>query len=167
MEEIYNNIRLLSEKLVAFCSERGIKISTAESCTGGMISAAVTSVPGSSSIIEFGVCSYSNAVKHTVLGVSSQTLEEFSEYSVQCVEEMAEGALRLSKADFAVSTSGICGPSGGTPDNPVGTVYFCVCSRESKSTVKCVFDNRGREEIRAAATEKALRMLLEKTAEHI
>lgn len=165
--EIYENIRLLSERLVALCTENGVKISAAESCTGGMISAAVTSVPGSSAVIELGVCSYSNAVKHAVLGVSGKTLDEFSEYSIQCAEEMALGALRLSNADLAVSTSGICGPSGGTPDDPVGTVYICVCDERSKSTLKCVFDNRGRENIRAAATEKALRMLLEKATEHI
>lgn len=147
-------------KIVEKCTDHDIKISTAESCTGGMISGAITSVSGSSSVIELGVCSYSNRIKHEVLGVSVQTLEKFSEYSVQCAEEMARGALKLSDADFAVSTSGVAGPSGGSEENPVGTVYISVCGKSRTITEKHVFENLGRDQIRAAATEKALSMLL-------
>lgn len=159
--DVYENIRGLSRQIVEICSERGFKVATAESCTGGMISAAITSVPGSSAVIELGVCSYSNRIKREVLGVSVQTLKEFTEYSVDCVEEMAEGILRLSGADFAVSTSGIAGPSGGTEDDPVGTVYICVCSANKSISERFEFPDTGRDRIRAAATEKALEILLE------
>lgn len=161
MNELYESIKQLSEKIVDVCSERGLKISTAESCTGGMISGAVTSVSGSSAVIELGVCSYSNKIKRELLKVSEQTLEKFSEYSTPCAEEMAKGVLKLSGADFAVSTSGVAGPSGGTEENPVGTVYISVCGKDLTISKKHVFEDRGRDYIRAAATEKALCMLLE------
>ncbi|MDE6726367.1 MAG: CinA family protein [Oscillospiraceae bacterium] len=161
MNEIYEKISELSRQIVKLCTEHGIKVATAESCTGGMISAAITSVPGSSAVIELGVCSYSNRIKREVLGVSVQTLEELTEYSCNCVEEMAEGVLRLSGADFAVSTSGLAGPSGGTEDDPVGTVYICVCSANKSISERFEFPDTGRDKIRAAATKKALEILLD------
>ena len=151
---------MLSENIVEKCKEHGLKISTAESCTGGMISGAITSVPGSSSVIELGICSYSNRIKREVLGVSARTLDEFSEYSLQCAEEMSKGALKLSGADYAVSTSGVAGPSGGTDDDPVGTVYISVCGKKDTTAEKHLFEARGRDYVRAAATEKSLDMLL-------
>lgn len=160
MNEIYENIRELSRQIVEVCTERGLKVATAESCTGGMISAAITSVPGSSAVIELGVCSYSNRIKQELLKVSEQTLDKETEYSVDCAEEMADGVLKLSRADFAVSTSGIAGPSGDTEDDPVGTVYIGVCSEERSTIERFVFPDMGRDNIRAAATEKALSMLL-------
>lgn len=159
--DVYENIRGLSRQVVEICAKRGIKVATAESCTGGMISAAITSVPGSSSVIELGVCSYSNRIKRELLGVKKHTLETETEYSVDCAEEMAEGVLRLSGADFAVSTSGIAGPAGGMDDDPVGTVYICVCSADKSASERFEFPDTGRENIRAAAAEKALEILLE------
>ena len=173
MEEMYNNINSLARQIVEKCTAYGLKVSTAESCTGGMISAAITAVPGSSAVIELGVCSYSNRVKNEVLGVSGSTLEKFSEYSVQCAEEMAGGVLKLSGADIAVATSGVAGPTGparsasGTEENPVGTVYICAADNASRASLKCVFENKGRDYIRAAATEKALEMLLGKICRNI
>lgn len=179
MDEIYERISELSRLVVRLCEERGLKIATAESCTGGMISAAITSVSGSSAVIELGVCSYSNRVKREVLGVSDETLERCSEYSTECAEEMAIGVLELSGADFAVSTSGVAGPSGGSSENPVGTVYISVCGKNQAnaaiaanaaiSTIseKHIFNNNGREYIRAAAAEKALSMLLENIKKYI
>lgn len=166
IEEIYTKIGELARKIVELCTERGIKISAAESCTGGMISAAITSVSGSSAVIELGVCSYSNRIKGKVLDVSRETLDLCSEYSTHCAEEMARGVLELSGADFAVSTSGVAGPSGGTPENPVGTVYIAVCGKGSTSSRKYYFEKSGREYIRAAATEKALSELLENIDNH-
>lgn len=161
MDSIYKNIKRLSEEIVLKCTECGLKVTTAESCTGGMISAAITSVSGSSSVIELGVCSYSNRIKQAVLNVSEKTLTECSEYSLQCAEEMAKGVLKLSAADIAVSTSGVAGPSGGTEENPVGAVYIGICGMGNTTIEKHVFPNKGRDYIRAAATEKALTMLLE------
>ncbi len=162
MEEMYNKINDLARRIVEECTAAGVKISTAESCTGGMISAAITSVSGSSAVIELGICSYSNRIKHDILGVTEATLERFSEYSLVCAEEMAKGAIRVSGADLAVATSGVAGPSGGTEDNPIGTVYICAADKNSVTSEKFLFDDRGRDRIRAAATEKALEMLLDK-----
>lgn len=160
MEEIYINIQKLSEEIVRECTARGYKISTAESCTGGMISAAITAISGSSAVIELGICSYSNRVKNEVLGVSEETLREFTEYSLPCAEEMAKGAVMVSGADFAVSTSGVAGPAGGTAENPVGTVYIAVFGKSVSESKRFEFADNGRDYIRAAATEKALEMLL-------
>ncbi len=167
MEEFYNQINELAKEIVTLCTERNLKIATAESCTGGMISAAITSVSGSSAVIELGVCSYSNRIKSKVLDVSRETLDLCSEYSTHCAEEMANGVLELSGADFAVSTSGVAGPSGDTPENPVGTVYIGVCGKGSSSVKKYSFDNNGREYIRARATEQALLNLLEHIKKYI
>lgn len=161
MDIIYKNIRELSRQIVEVCTERGLKVATAESCTGGMISAAITSVPGSSAVIELGVCSYSNRIKQKFLEVSERTLEKETEYSIDCAEEMADGVLKLSGADFAVSTSGIAGPSGSTENDPIGTVYICVCSEERGICERFEFPDTGRDNIRAAAAEKALSMLLD------
>ena len=157
----YEKIGELSRTIVKNCTEKKLKVATAESCTGGMISAAITSVSGSSAVIELGVCSYSNRIKRDVLGVREKTLNTFSEHSLECAEEMARGVLKLPGADFAVSTSGVAGPTGGTEENPVGTVYIGVCGKDDTISEKYVFDNMGRDNIRAAAAEKALSMLLE------
>lgn len=159
---MYNKINDLARRIVEECTAAGVKISTAESCTGGMISAAVTAIPGSSAVIELGICSYSNRIKHEILGVTESTLSQFSEYSLACAEEMAKGAIRVSGADLAVATSGVAGPSGGTEENPIGTVYICAADKNSVTSEKFLFDDRGRDRIRAAATEKALEMLLDK-----
>lgn len=159
MNEIYKEIDALAGELVKLCSEKGKKISTAESCTGGMISAAITSVSGSSAVIELGVCSYSNKIKQEILGVSENTLNVFSEYSKKCAEEMALGARRLSGADFAVSTTGVAGPAGGSAEHPVGEVFIAVCSAKGTSSERFLFEG-DRGQIRASACKVALKMLI-------
>ncbi|MGN0640473.1 MAG: CinA family protein [Oscillospiraceae bacterium] len=158
-EKIYEKIAFLSQKLVTLCKENGKKVSTAESCTGGMISAAITSVSGSSSVIELGVCSYSNRIKSEILKVTDKTLAEFSEYSKSCAEEMARGVRTLSGADYAVSTTGVAGPTGDSPEHPVGEVFIAVCSEKSVLAQRFLFDgNRG--QVRAKACETALEQLI-------
>ena len=130
--------------------ERGLTIATAESCTGGLLSALITSVPGASAVFECGICSYSNRIKHKVLGVSEQTLIEYSEISEQTAREMAEGLKKVSDADICVSVTGMAGPSG-TPEYPVGTVYGGIVFGDSAYTFKIPFENPGksdRDEIR-------------------
>ena len=112
IQNIYNSIAELSREIVRECTARSVKISTAESCTGGMISGAVTSISGSSAVIELGVCSYSNRIKHEILHVPAEVLEQFTEYSVECAAEMAKGVMELSGADYGVSTTGVAGPTG-------------------------------------------------------
>ena len=147
------------EQLVELCIERKIKVATAESCTGGMISEQITSVSGSSAVIEFGLCSYSNRIKREILGVSEETLEKFSEYSEQCAKEMAEGARRLSGADIAVSTTGVAGPTGGSPEHPVGEVFIGISSEKGVFAKRFLFSG-SREDIRLQATKNALKMLV-------
>lgn len=157
-EEYYVKTAELAARLVAECTARGIKIATAESCTGGMISGAVTAVSGSSAVIELGVCSYSNRIKHEVLGVSVETLEKFTEYSVQCAAEMAEGVQRLSGAAYGVSTTGVAGPTGGSEEHPVGEVCIAVSGGEVRSERFIFAGNR--EQVRAQAVLTALEILL-------
>ena len=117
IQNIYNSIAELSREIVRECTARSVKISTAESCTGGMISGAVTSISGSSAVIELGVCSYSNRIKHEILHVPAEVLEQFTEYSVECAAEMAKGVMELSGADYGVSTTGVAGPTGGSAEH--------------------------------------------------
>ncbi len=148
-----------NKQLVELCAERKIKIAAAESCTGGMISEKITSVSGSSAVIEFGICSYSNRIKREILGVSEETLEKFSEYSEQCAKEMAMGARRLSGADIAVSTTGVAGPTGGSPEHPVGEVFIGISSEKGVFAKRFLFSG-SREDIRRQATDEALQMLI-------
>ena len=153
-------ITALAGELVKECAARGLKVSTAESCTGGLISGAVTAVSGSSAVIELGVCSYSNRIKHGVLGVSPDILEKYTEYSVQCAEAMADGVRRLSGADLAVSATGVAGPTGGTPDHPVGEVCMAVSTARGCHGTGFLFGQHDRQTIRMMAVKKALELML-------
>lgn len=149
-----------AQRLVELCAQKRVRISTAESCTGGMISAAVTAISGSSAVIELGFCSYSNRVKQKMLGVSAETLAKYTEYSVQCAEEMAGGARLAADADYAVSTTGVAGPNGGSKAHPVGEVCIGVSAPNAVRAERFVFSG-GRDEIRRQAALKALEMLIE------
>lgn len=159
--EYYDRIAVVSAEIVRECAARGVRISTAESCTGGMVSGAVTSVSGSSAVIELGVCSYSNRIKNELLHVSGEVLDKFTEYSVQCAEAMADGVRKLSGAGFAVSTTGVAGPTGGSAEHPVGEVCIAVSGPDGCHGERFVFPG-DREQVRAQATLKALEMLLDR-----
>ncbi|MDE5935198.1 MAG: CinA family nicotinamide mononucleotide deamidase-related protein [Muribaculaceae bacterium] len=118
--------------LVELLGERGLKVATAESCTGGSVSAAITSVPGASAVMQGAVVSYSNDVKTGVLGVDPETIAAEGAVSAPVVEQMAAGVARLCGADCAIATSGVAGPGGGTPDKPVGTVWICILTPAGK-----------------------------------
>ena len=162
IQNIYNSIAELSREIVRECTARSVKISTAESCTGGMMSGAVTSISGSSAVIELGVCSYSNRIKHEILHVPAEVLKQFTEYSVECAAEMAKGVMELSGADYGVSTTGVAGPTGGSAEHPVGEVCIAVSGRNGCRSERFLFaqGSADRELIRALAAEKALSMLL-------
>ena len=145
---------------------KGKKAATAESCTGGLVSAAITSVSGSSEVFELGVCSYANRIKQEVLGVSAEALEKYGAVSEQVAAEMAIGVMKRSGSDFGVSTTGIAGPTGGSEEKPVGTVWIGVCSKESCHAERFLFGTEGcpngvteREYIRQQAVCKALELL--------
>jgi len=120
----------LAERVLQLLRARGASLTTAESCTGGLIAAMLTRVPGSSDCFHAGFVTYSNAIKQSVLGVSAQTLAQHGAVSEEVVREMALGALQRSSADYAIAVSGIAGPDGGTADKPVGTVWLAWGNRQ-------------------------------------
>ena len=148
----------VAENLVELLKARGLVCATAESCTGGGVGSAITSVPGSSAVFAGGVISYSNEVKRDVLGVSAEALERYGAVSPQVAEQMADGARRLLRTDLAVSLTGIAGPDGGSDEKPVGLVWFGLSTRDGTRTEKAIF--RGdRAQVRAQAVVHALGML--------
>ncbi len=120
-----SEIACLAQQLGAALRHCGAKVSTAESCTGGGIAEAITSVSGSSQWFDCGYVVYANSAKQRLLGVDAELLNKFGAVSEQVVQQMAAGAIKASQADYAVAVSGIAGPDGGTADKPVGTVWFC------------------------------------------
>ena len=148
----------LEEVVVALLKDRKKLVSTVESCTGGRIASAITGVPGSSNVFHEGLVTYSNQAKIDYLGVREETLENYGAVSAECVEEMALGLYRKTKADYVISVSGIAGPSGGTKEKPLGLVYFGFCVDGSVKTVKQVF-NGNRSMVQKRATIFALNML--------
>lgn len=138
---------------------RGLHIATAESCTGGMVSAALTEVAGSSDVFDRGFVTYSNAAKVAMLGVAPATLDAHGAVSEPVAAEMAEGALAQSQADLAVSVTGIAGP-GGSAFKPEGRVCFGLARRDEPTTTETVeFGALGRDRVRAAACAHALALL--------
>ncbi len=142
----------------------GRKIAVAESCTGGLVSAALTEIPGASAVFEAGFVTYSNELKHKVLGVSDDVLDTFGSVSIATAWAMAQGALKKSGADIAVSITGIAGPDGGSEMKPVGTVVFARAElgNDSENVIADLrrFPNEGRASIRLQATLCALELLL-------
>lgn len=153
----------LQEKTVAMLSERGIKLAVAESCTGGLIAKRITDVSGSSSVFECGIVSYSNEIKRSVLGVSSETLERYGAVSCQTAEEMARGVKRISGADIAVSSTGIAGPTGGTDCKPVGLAYVSVCGDDGcvVREVRGAVEGNRREYNRTVTSAAALKLVID------
>lgn len=148
----------VAEKLVELYKSSGKTCATAESCTGGGIGAAITSVAGSSEVFLGGVISYANEVKHDVLGVAAQVLDEHGAVSSETAAQMAEGARRLTKADVAVAVTGIAGPGGGSAEKPVGLVWFGLATANGVRTEKAIFPGN-REQVRSATVTHALGML--------
>lgn len=139
---------------------KGKTLVTAESLTGGGIGAALTAIPGSSEVYKGGVISYTNWVKHTVLGVSQETLDRFGAVSYETAAEMSEGVRRLLNADVAVSVTGLAGPGGDGSGEPVGTVFVGYDDENGGHVRKFLFEGT-REEIRNQTIEAALLLILE------
>ncbi len=149
----------IAEAVLFEAKAKGAKISCAESCTGGLVGASLTDIAGSSEVFNGSAVTYSNEAKMKILGVSEATLKNFGAVSEQCAAEMAEGALRVYDSDFAVSTTGIAGPDGGTKLKPVGTVCFGVASKTWTKTFTKKLPG-GRSEVRIRAVRFALSELL-------
>lgn len=150
----------LAAELVGFLQEKGLTVATAESCTGGAVSAAVTSVAGCSSVMLGGVVAYSNSVKANVLGVDEAVLAENGAVSEPVVRQMVTGVAALLGADCAVATSGIAGPGGGTPEKPVGTVWIAAKVGASVRVKLLDTGSASREYNIGASVMEALSLLL-------
>uniref|UniRef100_B8DP26 CinA domain protein n=1 Tax=Nitratidesulfovibrio vulgaris (strain DSM 19637 / Miyazaki F) TaxID=883 RepID=B8DP26_NITV9 len=154
-DDIHARVRLLGQRLTA----SGATLSTAESCTGGLIAARCTDVPGSSAWFTGGVVAYANEVKRDVLGVAPDLLAAHGAVSGPVVRAMAAGVRRLTGARFAVAVSGVAGPDGGTPEKPVGTVWVAVADGENVQAERFLFSG-DRVAVRSATVDAALDMLL-------
>jgi PncC family amidohydrolase len=148
-----------AEELLAKCRRRGVRVTTAESCTGGMIATLLTHIPGSSDVFEGGFITYSNQLKIALLGVGRELLLQKGAVSMEVAKQMAVGALYRSQADISVSVTGIAGPTGATPDKPLGLVYIAVASKFAPTQGREFHFSGGRTNIRLSAVREALRMI--------
>jgi len=154
--------RDLAQTLLTVCVTNGLSVTTAESCTGGLVAGAITDIPGSSQIFDCGFVTYSNVAKQEMLGVKAATLQAYGAVSRETALEMAAGALARAKADIAVAVTGVAGPDGGTTEKPVGLVHFACAARDGGVRhVECRFGALSRGDIRARSVDQALEMLLE------
>lgn len=158
----------MAQNVVQLLNEHKQKVASVESCTGGMISAAITSVAGSSQVFDLGICTYANWAKHNFVFVPTDTLDKYGAVSRQTAIAMAEGIRKAAGADFGISTTGIAGPDGGTAEKPVGTVYVGCSSKLGTAAVNLAIDTENinknitdiRDYVRKETTKKALEILL-------
>lgn len=149
----------LADRFLKACHARKILSATAESCTGGMIIALLTDIPGSSSMVDRGFVTYSNEAKMEMLGVGGETLNAYGAVSEQTALEMAAGALKHSRAGIALAVTGIAGPDGGSAEKPVGLVWFGVAvAGKPAFAEKRLFDNNGRDYVRRQTVRTALEL---------
>jgi nicotinamide-nucleotide amidase len=140
--------------------QRGLKLATAESCTGGLVAGALTEIAGSSDVVDRGFVTYSNEAKQAMLGVSAATLKRYGAVSAETAAAMAKGALKHSLADIAVAITGIAGPGGGSREKPVGLVYFAAARRGGRQiALSRRYGKIGRSQVRQRSVVEALRLL--------
>lgn len=147
-------------RLVDLARARGLKVTTAESCTGGLLAGRVTDAAGASAMFDYGFVTYSNDAKRALLGVRTETLAAFGAVSEETAREMAEGARTRAAADVAVSVTGIAGPGGGTPEKPEGRVCFGLATVSGTVTETVEFGALGRDRVRAASVAHGMALLI-------
>jgi nicotinamide-nucleotide amidase len=152
--------KITSREISQLLWEREQTVGTAESCTGGRIAEAIISIPGASKYFKGGIISYTNEIKESLLGVSRELLEEKTAVCEEVAVEMVKGACRALNTDFAIAATGVAGPSGGTKDIPVGTIWLACGSPSEVVTLK-VEEDHGRDINLAIATNKAMQMFLD------
>ena len=147
------------------CKTKQLTLATAESCTGGLVAAALSEIPGSSLVLDRGFVTYSNTAKQQMLGVTPATIDVYGAVSRECAEEMAKGALAHASVDLAVSITGIAGPTGAVPGKPIGLVFFCAASRSGRVIAHDRnYGDIGRAKVRRVSVLQALAMLQELAA---
>ena len=151
-------ITTLTEKIIRKLEEQRHTITFAESCTGGRIAAAFTAVSGASAVLDGACVTYSNEIKHRWLGVSNDVLQAHGAVSEECVSQMLDGIIKMSDADYAIAVSGIAGPTGGTPQKPVGTVYIGLLTPQTKEIHHCLFEG-DREAVQKQSTYFSIEIL--------
>lgn len=154
-----DDLNRLAKTVLARCRAKGWTLATAESCTGGLVAAALTDIAGASDVVERGFVTYSNRAKSELLGVPADLIARHGAVSAETAAAMAQGALAKAPVDLVVAVTGIAGPSGGSPDKPVGLVYFGVARRGGKSQTERKIFTGDRAGIRRAATVRALELL--------
>ena len=153
-------LRAAATSVLQRARSNGLKIATAESCTGGLVAAALTEIAGSSDVVDRGFVTYSNDAKHVMLGVPTATLQRHGAVSAETAAAMAKGALQHSLADIAVAITGIAGPGGGSKQKPIGLVHFAAASRNGSRVARVKrYGNIGRSQVRKRSVAEALRLL--------
>ena len=150
----------LNKKIISLIKRKKIKLAIAESCTGGMLSSAITSVSGSSKVFTMGLVTYSNQAKTNILKVSKKIIKQYGAVSVQCCLAMVNNLSKISKSKVCVSVTGIAGPGGGSKKKPVGLVYIGIRVGKKVVVNKCNFKNKGRSYIQRQIVKKSLNLLL-------
>ena len=159
---IDDELRDMAAKLIDLCRAKKLKLVTAESCTGGLIAATLTEIPGAAEVLARGFVTYSNAAKEAELGVSAEILRRHGAVSEEAARAMAAGALKVSPADLALAVTGIAGPDGGSAEKPVGLVHFAAARRGGKTLHREVrFGDIGRNEVRRRSVVAALALVAE------
>ncbi len=154
------DLRRAAIRVLELCRARKLLVATAESCTGGLVAAALTEIAGSSDVVDCGLVTYSNEAKQKLLGVPAAILTRHGAVSPETALAMAEGALQRSQADIAVSITGIAGPGGGSKQKPVGLVYFAAASRDGRQLARRRrFGKIGRSRVRRRSVAVALALL--------
>ena len=149
----------LTKKIILLIKRKKMKISIAESCTGGMLSSAITSVSGSSKVFTMGLVTYSNQAKTSILKIPNQIIKKNGAVSVQCCLAMVNNLSKISKAKVCISITGIAGPKGGSKQKPVGLVYIGIRVGKKVIVNKCNFKNKGRAYIQKQTVKKSLNLL--------
>ena len=150
----------LNQKIVSLLKKKKLKLAVAESCTGGMLSSAITSVSGSSKVFIMGLVAYSNQAKTGILKVNQKIIKKYGAVSVQCCLAMVNNLSKISKSKICVSITGIAGPKGGSKQKPIGLVYIGVRVGKKVVVNKCNFKNKGRVFIQKQTVKKSLNLLL-------
>lgn len=160
------DIEAIAEAVIRRAEAKGLMIATAESCTGGLVSGALTAIAGSSAVLDRGFVTYSNEAKVEMLGVDSELLASFGAVSESTARAMAEGAVARSRASIAVSVTGIAGPGGGSPQKPVGLVHFAAHGPNGRTAhLEKRFGDLGRDAIRLESVRTALALLMDAVSE--